>query len=638
MTKAPIPKSESLEVKMKIFNFIIITLFLAIVSCKDESKKSFPSVELITNCEISQDLPVVTHWSNTEYIKPGATDQINLNNTSPIKDGIKYIYNYNYLPQVDQYIGENYSIRAISDNQALAWISENCKKTNQSIKLWRPKTFEGQLAIQDILERAPRLSGTNIIISGLTSSKSMYTVFLPANWSPENLRETPVPIIFNGFYDVNENLFLHEGKFMAELIAKSVQENGTGAIGVLWNGAGAIASRTINPNAWKEFEAIISLVSQLGGDRHRILGFGGSRGGVTSLQMASNPNPHNYTFRYIDSSVPPAHIGSIAQVASPTIPYLLTAIESSSGISGSHKRSFIYPDVNNSLNGLNSIQTHLKILTGISDPTLVDEQYSLGSSNFIQSLKNSKTEIFLEIGSHDIIVPSFSQQWLYRQYLDSGIPVELKYNYLAGHYTALDLRQNRLINQMKVYTHHFNGTHPKVNSGARSFYKVDSLTGKIESLQTNKFLFTMEFPRIVSPEVDGLIILTGEPQTEVELTIQFPNTKVDSIYNAKLNTYGYFILKFDPSSIPSGNYQIKSVRIKKPTDELWKTISLNQRTYKLSQPNEPLIIENLSRHPEDISGFDFSEIVVKRYLGANRENVLIPEIQNVNYGIIEEIK
>jgi len=66
----------------------------------------------------------------------------------------------------------------------------------------------------------------------------------------------------------------------------------------------------------------------------------------------------------------------------------------------------------------------------------------------------------------------------------------------------------------------------------------------------------------------------------------------------------------------------------------WKNISLNNRTYKLLAPDEPLVIENLATHPSG-TGFFLSELLIKSYLGNDREKALAPIFKSVNYGIIE---
>jgi len=511
---------------------------------------------LSTNCNLAQNLPIPTHWNKAaNKIQPGASDQIVLANSKPFSESeaINYLYNYNFLPSVNNYIGEQFSVNSISNVEALNWVQKICIKNNQSFQFWKPSTFNGMDGIKEILYKVPKKSGISIIISGLTNSQSMFTLFLPANWTPNN-EGGSYPIIFNGFYDVNDNLFHLEGETVAQLIAQSTKANGTGAIGLLWNGAGALASRTTNPQAWTEFEQIINLVEILGGDRHRIIGFGESRGGITPLQMASNPNLHNYTFTYIDAAVPPADLGLISQVASSTFPYLMSAVEWSSGLLGSYKNSFIYPSLGNDLAGLNSMQTHLKILTGLSDATEIDANYSLGSPHLIQALKANGTPIYLEVGSHDIIVPSFDQFFLYRKYLEANIPVELQVNYLAGHFSDKGKRQIRLENQMKRYTHSGISTQdnqrPSVNDKSISFFKVNQNTGLLES-QKPEVLFTLELPRYLTPEVDGYIIATGIPGTQYEITFQTPEGKISTLKQT-LNLYGYQLTQLESALYPSG--------------------------------------------------------------------------------------
>lgn len=594
---------------------------------------------LSQDCNLAQDLPVPTHWSEKlQKIEAGASGQIQVVNPHPEDDGeIKYYYNHQFLPTDGSYLGNNFSTLAVSNSEASEWIKKLCSKTKQAFRFFRPNNFNGINAINDIISHVPQKSGIVVIVNGLRNSKSMFAIFLPANWqlpSSHSTQNTPYPILFNGYYDLNDNIFHLEGESMGNLIAKSAQNSGTGAIGILWNGQGASASRTINPEAWSEFQQIIDLVQKLGGDPHRILGFGASRGGVTPLQMASNPNPHNYTFRYIDSAVPPAHYGTVTKLTSPTTPLLLFATEWTTGITGSHKKSFIYPDLNNNnLKGLNGFSAHLKILTNYSNHELADAKHSLGAESFIKSLKNSGTQIFLELASHDIIVPSFDPLWLYHQYVAAGIPIELKYNYLSGHYSDNPVRDQRIEKQLQIYTHIKPGEHPKVINGAKTFYKVNPFNKKLELASTSQFLFTLEVPRYISPEMNGLITVTGIPLTIYEIDIKFPDGKVKTI-TGTINSFGYNNYIFNSGDFHIGAHIVDSVRIKKPGMISWKSLSFSNHSFLKKASNEPLIIENLPNHPSD-NGSVISNFIINGYLGNDRSRALGPFFHSVSYGIVE---
>lgn len=595
---------------------------------------SVSAVKLQTNCLLPQQLPIATHWNNTRMVNPGDTQQIAIDNPKlpyllQQPAAIKYIYNFNFLPTIQNYGVTNFSLKAIPNKVAQTWVQNLCRSTGQAFQFKKPAVFNGTQAISTIISSTPRKSGIVYIISGLTVSKSMFTVFLPANWNPQN----SYPIIFNGFYDINENLFNHEGIPVGALVAKSAQNNGTGAIGLLWNGGGAFASRTVNPQAFGEFQKVINLVAQLGGDRNRIIAFGGSRGGMTALQMASNPYPHKYIIRYVDAAVPATHLGTVAEVTSPTIPTLLSAADWTVGLADAHKNSFVYPKVGNGngLQGLTGTQAHLKILTGTANPRVVDAYYSIGSPAYIRAIKSAGTQVFLELSSHDHLVPSFDQLWLYNQYVQQKIPVELKYNYLAGHADDRGLKFRRLERQMRAYTHN-TGTRPMVQNRKIQFFKVNNSGALVPSLNT-RFLFTLEVPRYLSPEVNGVIVSTGMPYTEVELTIRFPNNDVQRFYPT-LNAYGFNLLKFSPRSIPVGVYQVVQVRIRNKGQANWRLIPLNNRSYKMTAPNEPLLIENLAEHPAGYTGATTADAIKNAYLGGSRERAR-GVFKGVSYGIVE---
>lgn len=606
-----------------------------------------------TECDQTHDLPVVTHWKEDVGVVEGASDQINLSN--PLAQDqmahnapLKYVYNYNYLPTFNNYIGKNFSISSVSNEEATQFLNKLCIDNHQSYRLWKPSDFNGTKGIEAILNFAPRNSGTVLVISGLTVSDSMFAVILPSNWSPpkEGHTNTPYPILFNGFYDLNDNLFRLEGADMAKLVSESTKVNnngivGRGAIGVLWNGAGSAASRTVNEKAFSEFQLIMDLVAKLGADPHRIIGFGASRGGITPLQMASNPYPHNYTFRLIYSAVPPGHIGSIASVSSPTTPLLLSASDWTLGLFDSYKRSFIYPNVGNNLEGLSGPEAHVRVLTGAQSLKDADDSHSLGSERMIQALKNAGTQVYLEIASHDNIVPSFDQIWLYKQYEKAGIPLELRVNYLAGHFTDKTTRNSLLKKTMESYTHSSIPTHPKVNKGAKHFYKLSPQTNLLVPLKNPRFLLTLEFPRYLTPEFNGIIIATGEPGTQLEIIYSPPGVTIDSNSESPkkitmtLNSLGHSLFRFDPRTTPIGIYQVTGIKMKGPYATQWRSLPLNERTYLSNTSNEPFDIEILAEHPNGYGGHQAALSIMKGYLGESFEKSRSALFGNVTYGVVE---
>ncbi|MCM2281029.1 MAG: hypothetical protein NDI61_04200 [Bdellovibrionaceae bacterium] len=591
-------------------------------SAAPASTASSSSPELSgVSCDDAQiELPVATHWDTATGRREGASDQIAIQNPAGVVD--HRFYNYLFLPEFNKYIGTNYSVSQWPDSEVRSWARARCIGTGIAVEFRKPQSYSNW-GLSKIAARTGRRSIQ--ILPALTTPNSMVTIVLPPGWEQSAPKGT-YAIMFEGSYDVNDNL-RDSGTTMVRAIA-SVWKSGYKVIGVTWNGGGSMASRTMNEQALSEFNQIIQQVGEnFGGDPDRIVMYGTSRGGSTALRMAANPHKFPYKVVAAFANVPPASPGSIVQLTGATIPALLDAAEWTIGINNTWTANWLYPRFEfgaNSLTGLNRNQAHLKILTGTSDPAVADQSLSsLSSASILTALKNSGTTVYLQISSHDYIVPWVDQLHFSRRLSEYSIPHELRVNFLAGHYGSTI--ETRLTSSVLAVA---SGApiSSSITVGSKTYHRVNSATGVLERM--NGPVFTLEIPRYISPSVGGHLIATGMPGTQVRIagvangvTFQEAGT---------LQSHGVWI--WDLSGLAPKRYIVQSVKILKPGQTDWLTLSLARSTSR--QNLNQLEVEVLAADPTG-SANQLLISILAGYLGVNREYATAPFFTNVTYGISE---
>jgi len=229
------------------------------------------------------DLPIPTHWDNSvPGVVEGASDQCpwaNPRRYSPSTPATWLYYNGRFLPDYEVYAGDVFSIRSVENQEALDFAAGILASTGVGVVHLNQRAWaEG---------RVLPASGKVQIVHNNQIDGSLATIFLPPNWEPSPAGT--YPILCNGFYDTNSNTFEWNGPLVAGIAALSSKSGGRGAIGVLWNGGGALVTRTGNRRAYDQFNSVIQFVADQGGSPYEIVIFGSSRGGGTALAMASNP-------------------------------------------------------------------------------------------------------------------------------------------------------------------------------------------------------------------------------------------------------------------------------------------------------------------------------------------------------------
>ncbi|MEQ1723759.1 MAG: hypothetical protein ABL930_11325 [Pseudobdellovibrio sp.] len=199
---------------------------------------------------------------------------------------------------------------------------------------------------------------------------------------------------------------------MIKALAHAYQQNNNSGFGVLWNGGGAIGSRTVDNLAYEELNEFLNIyLRDLGAANNKFITFGGSRGGVTALNLASHPSVTAIRVAFAYSSVPPNEISEYGSYTCTTVPLLLYGSDWSTGFFGSWRKSFIHPSGygKSDFAGLDGLSSHLKALTGTSNFQEVAANFNTLTSAKINKLVSNRTQIFLEMASHDYIVPSIDQ-------------------------------------------------------------------------------------------------------------------------------------------------------------------------------------------------------------------------------------
>lgn len=416
------------------------------------------------------DFPIVTHWDKLSGSKggpkQGAYDQVGPlidtdftlvidtdstlavpprpvsdNSNSPCKPfsgtGI-YYYNTDIcalfsgdpvnpnakVPGYERYVGEDYAISKISNTTAI-WMSNEILKNSgyPVVHLNQPDPQEDAPVFQVLHSQ---------LIAKQSDKGSLATIILPPHWVSNPTKR--YPILFNGFYDINENFAnVNAGiglRFM-KIIDQLLNEGSGSIIGILWNGGGATASITMQRSAYDNVSLLFSRAkTEWGADSDAIVVTGVSRGGVTALIVASNPYYNNYKVKYAIASAPGEKFGAhVTDFANPTYPAIFSVLTYTTG----YKYAW-QPGWTETGTGLPARELFLKnLIEEITDKYVADSQYSAISDEYIKVLKANGTKVVLAVGTHDVFIP-FSPHIEYVEKLRSkGIPVRFEINYRSGH-------------------------------------------------------------------------------------------------------------------------------------------------------------------------------------------------------------
>jgi hypothetical protein len=527
------------------------------------------------------DLPIATHWSNSlPGVVEGASDECPWGNPRryhPADPLSRLFYNGRFLPDYELYGGDVFSIRSVDNQEALDFAANVQGTTGVEVVHLNQRAWaEG---------RVQPNSGKVQIIHNNQIAGSLATIFLPPNWRPTAAGN--YPILFNGFYDTNANTFDWNGPFMAGIVAVSTQNGGRGAIGVLWNGGGALVSRTGNRRAYDQFNSVIDFVAEKGGSRFEIVIYGSSRGGGTALEMASNPyHQGEYRVAAVCASCFPAKYGENITLTSMTYPGLLSAVEWSVGVRDSWRTGWVYPPIPHPLAGLTANEAHLQVLVGETDPEMVDDYHSLTSESFLDGLENEKPVIYLQAGSHDYQAP-YSLQMKYVHELEKrSITATVDVVIGIGHNTREMLYSRPSINVWAsvAIAELILGRTPAFPPGV-NFFRVDRNTCTTVEFTPDRFPFTVEFPYMAVHGQTLPVVAVGEPETEYRVNICDTSTGLSllqvrgTIGEDRTDTQWID----DVTQLPAGTY-VYRVEIKDGPGSQWREIPRDHTPLVYSEP------------------------------------------------------
>jgi len=557
---------------------------------------------------IRHELPIVTHWSNeTNAFEYMASDMPNYRVPPPAEKyqpGNSYYYyregNSNFLPDLNNYVGMNFSLRAIGEKQVSALAKRVVKATGVDLKFYRPDAFTVRNA-PTRLKDAPgcaQVLHAKIIKTSEEDPGCLATFFLPPNWKSD-APEGTYPIVTVGHYDLNEHVFLPSpagrGDAFGSIVARSGIEGRTGAIGVIWNGGGAWATYTANPRAFRQFGRIIDFVSEeLGGNRHCVMATGNSRSGITAVSMASNPLNLDYTMTFISAGSFASNRDNKQLSFSTTYPKQLMNLCRMTGFHDSWKPGWRYPAtdgihvraedinkkalINKHLTGKDVFEVAGYVLSGRES---TNPDWNPFSDKMMTGILDAGTSVFLEVRTNDIL-PHFNMLE-YANKLEEKMKekedVRLHVDYIAraGH-AFRSTPQGSFVLHDKLWDALSQFVDPNATKGplvepGKGYFKINRKTRRFEKvkLTDGTHPFSMDVPVGIMRGDSITLVCTGEPGTTYRVQIS-PEDGLDAlgfeargVIAADITMRGVSFIDV-PLQQTIGKYQYR-LWIKKPAQE-----------------------------------------------------------------------
>lgn len=536
---------------------------------------------LLCNVCFSSDheLPLITHFDKNinSYSFNGIDSPegfiYNDNATTEYRSGQNPVFYYKDKTIINgNSIASNFDDKTYSDDFIEEFFNTIHTKTNVRFVLKRSK-YELINDARGLFE-----SDTNgQIVNSIVFRKNLFSIILPPNWNPSN----KYPIVINGFYGLNVNVFEQEGSSIFRFVAEKYKLDNIGMIGILWNGGGAIGSRTTNDINYEDLNDFLNLIIPvLGIDPNDTITFGNSRGAYTALNIASHEKVNSIKVKYVWATNPFDDILTISKLVGTTVPNLMP-VKDSYGYYGSWTKYY-------------------------DGPTLfpVSKTASLSYQKKINKLKRNKTQIHLDIGSHDDIVPYIVKYNLYKKYKNNGLKVELETHFLSGHHPDRNTRDEKILSVA-------------LDNNKFITNKVDyyMLTEVDKEIKVNEPPISLEIPRYLNDYVFAQYIITGKPYKTYRLTFYNKSADVYSYEELKTNLFGNVIKEINPEHIPYGENELVKVEIKRN-----KYVQL--KVYKTTKP----VDDNLKMYHSDEYPTNFSkrpeQIVFELLRGTKNEYAL----------------
>lgn len=493
------------------------------------------SLQSFANCS-KYELPLQTHYNNGYSITGINVPDVRLANPNATIEFSQgkiptYFYADEYIPSANDYIASKYDRETFTNDHVVNKLETLCSQIKVPINFTQP-TIE--IFNSNSLNGVFREQQTELTIyHSFVFKNNLFTVILPPYWD----RTKSYPLLINGFYGLNQNLIEQEGPWFIRAIATNYKQNNKGAIAILWNGGGAGATYTTSSLAYKDLNDFLKLLFEhIKVKTNQVITTGGSRGAYTALNIASRPEITTIKVKYVYAINPFDNTNLMSSLTGTTIMNLMAISDSLSGIYGSWDKRYW--------------------ITRQGDP---DTNLNLPVK--LNKLRKNKTQIFLSIGTHDIIVPTVVKFNIFKNYQAARIPVEMEVNYLFGHLADRESRQPNLENA--------------INNIERSNYKFivkNKITNNVIDNNGNKQKLTginkynrplvLELPRYINDYIPAHIIAVGLPKTTYRLV--FNNEQTMFMQLIKTDKNGNYISDID-QNFPYGRSQLVNVQQCKKT-------------------------------------------------------------------------
>lgn len=491
-----------------------------------------------TYCDVEHNLPLLTHYdAKTSTFSLLGTDVPDLYNTNAQQEYLSgkfpvYYYANEFLPSKDNYLANKYDQSAPDNTIVKSMLDKVCENTGIRYQLTQPGIeVVNRTAFQNTLKYN---NSSATIIHSLVYRNNLFTVILPKNW---NNNKTSYPLVINGFYGLNNSLVTNPGPDIMTMLGKYYNINNHGAIAVLWNGNGSTATYTTNPNAYRDLNDFLEIIiPELNINRNKVFALGGSRGAYTALSIASHPAITSVNVRAVWASNPFSDIALLHKIRSATTPSSLVTTDWLTG----YYASWENPNINDLI-------------------TIDPNESSLTTSYRIKKLKRNKTEIILDIGSHDDIIASIDKYKLFEKFISSGVRTEVRLNYLNGHTPDETERYKRMLDIMiKVDRHQ---SWKSVINRNKIFYAIATEDGSNVPLIVKKSNkpFLLELPSYFNDRVPSQILAYGQPNTQYQITFFNESLDIFEQISLKTNTQGYYYRQLIPSDLSYGSLRLVDV-------------------------------------------------------------------------------
>jgi hypothetical protein len=377
---------------------------------------------------LPNDLPPATHWdSNLNEPRHGASDgigtidgvfekmtrTISWDSDSPCfyPPEKKIFANGALVPSVENYVGMSYSLYHATFS-ATALLSSRCLQRTGFGAVFRNPDSK-------VLESVPFFQVISNIPLSFEGHPSLASVILPPGWK---LDGDPCPILFCGFYDTNSNVFYSHGLEAMEAL-KAIKDAGRLALAVMWNGGGAEACMTVQPSAHGGMNAVFDMLKErFNADTSMAISCGSSRGGLTALHAAANPNP-SYTLKAVVACNPPMHISEADMISPYTFPLHFAIQESCTGWKMAYLKHHSQEDP----------QLVLSNLTGLS-PEETRAVLGAESPSWMGEIKKKDPYIHIQAGTQDYMAPLYPQIRFVETAQKLGLRLRFELAFRAGHY------------------------------------------------------------------------------------------------------------------------------------------------------------------------------------------------------------